>query len=118
MINTAQALYGFWSSFGIPAYTAQTVPDDAVLPYITYNLPETEPLDPATHYAQVFYRTTEHAALLAMVDRIKAAIGTGRRLECDGGLVVLRPSTPYVQTQGTDENKYAYINLQINCYHS
>jgi len=118
MINTAQALYDFWSSFGIPAFTTQSIPDDAFLPYITYSLVETEPTEPATHYAQVYYRSTDNTALLSMVDRIKAAIGTGKRLECDGGLVVLRPSTPYVQMQGTDENQYAYINLQINCYHS
>lgn len=117
MINTATALYNFWSSF-LPAYTTQNIPTDVVLPYITYSLIETEPTEPATHYAQVFYRATDNAELLAMVDRIKAAIGTGKLLECDGGYVMLRPSTPYVQTQGADENRYAYINLQINCYHS
>ena len=29
MINTAQALYQFWSSFGLEAYTVGTVPDEA-----------------------------------------------------------------------------------------
>lgn len=31
-----QALYNFWSSFGIPAYEENSVPEDANFPYITY----------------------------------------------------------------------------------
>ena len=119
MINTAVALYDFWSSFGLPAYTTNTVPDEATLPYITYSLVESESLEPATHYAQVWYRDTSNAELLGKVDAIKAAIGTGIRLQCNGGYVVLRPSTPFVQLMADEnpENRYAYINLQINCYH-
>ena len=120
MTNTAQALYGFWSGFGLPAYTTGTVPDGAEVPYITYSLVESESLESATHYAQVWYRDTSNSELLAKVDAIKAAIGTGKVIPCTGGCVVLRPSTPYVQLM-TDENpekRYAYINLQINCHHS
>lgn len=119
MINTAQALYEFYSGFGLPAYTTSTVPDEAQLPYITYSLVESEPLAPATHYAQVWYRDTGNAAILGKVDEIKAAIGDGVRITCDGGYVVIRPGTPFVQLQ-TDEDpeiRYAYINTQINCYH-
>lgn len=119
MINTAKALYKFYSGFGIPAYTTETVPDNVVVPYITYSLVESESLEPSTHYAQVWYRSTSNAALLAKVDEIKEAIGTGIRLECDGGYVVLRPSTPLAQLM-TDEDhsiKFVYLNLQINCYH-
>lgn len=36
-MNRNQALYQFWSSFGIPAYEENSVPDDANLPYITYS---------------------------------------------------------------------------------
>lgn len=120
MTSTAQALYQFWSSFGLPAYTTTTVPDEVALPYITYSLTETEPFESATHYAQVFYRSTSNVELLAKVDEIKAAIGAGVRISCDGGYVSLRPSTPYVQlmTDAVPENRYAYINLQLNCYHT
>lgn len=119
MMNTARALYDFWAGFGLPAYTTMTVPDDAALPYITYSLVESEPLQSATHYAQVFYRATDNAALTDKVDEIKAAIGDGCRLPCEGGLVALRPASPYVQVMADEkpERRYAYINLQINCYH-
>lgn len=120
MTETAKALYSFWSGFGLPAYTTTTVPREAQLPYITYSLVETEPLQPATHYAQVFYRDTSNAALLAKVDEIKAALGDGVMIPCTGGLVSIRPDTPFVQiiVDAVPENRYAYINLQINCYHT
>ena len=120
MIDTARALYLFWHSFGIPAYTTMTVPDDAELPYITYSLVETEPTENASHYAQVFYRATDNVGLMEKVDAIKEAIGTGKLLRTDSGYVMIRPSTPYVQlmTDQDPANRYAYINLQLNCYHT
>lgn len=120
MTETAKALYAFWSGFGLPAYTVSTVPREAEVPYITYSLAETEPLESSTHYAQVWYRDTSNAALMAKVDEIKAAIGsTGVSLPCTGGYVVLRPLTPLVQLMVDQDSatRYAYINLQINCYH-
>lgn len=119
MINTANALYDFWSSFGLPAATVGTVPDDWELPYITYSLPESEQLEPTTHYAQVWYRDTSNAALLRKVDEIIEAIGEGIVLECEGGYVVIRPASPLVQLMADEnpENRYAYFNLQLNCFH-
>lgn len=35
-MNKWQAIQSFWESFGIPAYDKNSVPDDAVMPYITY----------------------------------------------------------------------------------
>lgn len=119
MIDTASALYQFWSGFGIPAATVGTVPDEWELPYITYSLVESEPLEPTSHYAQVWYRDTGNAAMLEKVDEIKAAIGTGVVIECEEGFVVIRPASPFVQlmVDMNPENRYAYINMQINCYH-
>ena len=118
MINTAQALYQFWSSFGLPAYTVGTVPLEAQLPYITYSLVETEPFQPLTHYAQVWYRTTSNSALLAKVDEIMAVLKNGVKISCGGGYVALRGATVNLQVDMNPENRYAYINMQINCYHS
>ena len=42
MRDTAAALYTFFSSFGIPAYVEYNVPDNAALPYITYELRDPE----------------------------------------------------------------------------
>ena len=118
MTNTAQALYQFWSSFGLPAFTVGTVPDEAEVPYITYSLVETEPLQPLTHYAQVWYRSTSNAALLAKTDEIMAVLKPGVSIPCTGGYVSLRGATVSLVTDMNPENRYAYINMQINCFHN
>jgi len=119
MTNTAQALYGFWSGFEIPAYMENNVPDDATLPYLTYNLVETESTEPSTTYAQIFYRDTSNVAILAKADAIRQAIGQGKVIPCTDGNIVLRPENPLIQmiVGETPEEKRVYINLQINCFH-
>ena len=34
-MTKANAIYNFWNSFGITAYEENTVPEDAIFPYIT-----------------------------------------------------------------------------------
>ena len=118
MISTARALHDFYSGFGIPAYTTQTVPDEAVEPYITYNLTEPDWNSPTTHYCQVWYNDTSNAAVLAKADEIVRAIGEGIKLHTDGGFILLRPDSPLVQLLVEDrEHRSAYINLQLNAFH-
>jgi hypothetical protein len=45
------ALYTFFSGFTIPAYAEDSVPDDAALPYITYQIAVPEWESPVTLYA-------------------------------------------------------------------
>ena len=121
MTATATALYKFYSSFGLPAFQADTVPDDAALPYITYSYVEPEWETSATHYAQVFMRTNSNEALLAKAGQIVRAIGTRKDLKCDGGYVVLHPASPLVQIMhdsSNDDIRIAYINLQLDALHT
>lgn len=37
-MTAEQVVHSFWSSFGLTAYDENSVPDNAQLPYITYNL--------------------------------------------------------------------------------
>lgn len=37
-MTKAAALYQFFSSFGMPAYTSTSVPDDVTFPYLTYQI--------------------------------------------------------------------------------
>jgi len=117
MQSTAKALYQFFSGFGLPAFTENTVPDDQDLPYITYSLVEPEWNAKATLYAQVWYRTHNNAVVNAKADEITAAIGTGIILPCDGGYCVLWPETPLVQMIVDGDVRRAYINLSVNAYH-
>ena len=120
MISTATALYEFLSGFDIPAYNADTVPDEAVPAYLTYPLTEPEWNSPGTFYVTVYYRNqTSNRAALEKADEIAQAIGpAGVRIPCTGGYVVLNPQNPLIQALPPDNDvRAAYINLQINAYH-
>lgn len=119
MISTATALYRFLSGFDIPAYNANTVPDEADVAYLTYPLTEPEWNTPGTFYVTVYYRNqTSNLAAMQKADEIVHAIGEGIRLPCTGGYVVLWPQSPVIQALPPDNDiRGAYINLQINAYH-
>lgn len=119
MITTAEAIYEFMSSFGIPAYAADTVPKEAALPYLTYSLSEPEWSSIQTFYVTVYYRNeTSNRASLAKADEIAGRIGSGIRLPCTGGVVVIWPSSPLIQALPPNGDvRGAYINLAINAYH-
>lgn len=117
MTNTAKALYKFFSGFGIPAYVEYAPPDDAQLPYITYQLVSPDWRESATMYARVWYRSTSFAAINAKVDEIAASIGEGKSIPTEGGAVYLSKGTPFAQympMEGDDTLKVVYLNLIIN----
>ena len=116
MTNTAKALYQFFSSFGLDAYVEYNVPDDATLPYITYQLIEPDWSDSGTIYARVWYRSTSYTAINAKVDQIRAAIGEGLSLPTPSGAVYLSKGSPFAQNmpmEGDDTLKVIYLNLNI-----
>ena len=116
MTNTAIALYQFFSGFGLPAYVEFSPPDDAQLPYITYQLVEPDWDDAATFFARVWYKSTSYIQINAKVDEIRAAIGEGISIPTEGGAVYLSRGTPFVQympMEGDDTLKVAYINLNL-----
>ena len=120
MTNTAKALYSFFSGFGIPAYVEYNPPDDAQLPYITYQLIEPDWRDTANMYARVWYRSTSWVDINAKVDEIKRAIGYGKTLPTeDGGVLLLNCGSPFAQEQpmeGDDTLKVIYLNITLNAF--
>ena len=116
MRATAKALKTFVSSFGLPAYTSQTVPKDVNVPYLTYPLTEPEWSEKATFYIQGWYRTTSNAELAAKADQIVEYIGTGITLTTDSGYLVIYPESPLVQLMTDGDIRSFYINLSINAF--
>lgn len=80
-LNKAQAVYEFWSGFTWPAYDEGTVPDDAVLPYITFES-GTSGFDeaPLVLTASLWSRSTSWAAVEEKSAEIAAALGMGGSL--------------------------------------
>ena len=116
MRAAAKALKTFASSFGLPAYTVDSVPDEISVPYLTYPFTEPEWNQKATWYIQGWYRTTSNAELMAKADEIIQRIGTGITIKTDGGYLVIYPDSPLVQLLTEGDYRSFYINLQINVY--
>lgn len=119
MSTKAAAVYGFLSGFGIPAYAAASVPDDATEPYLTYALPVGAWGDAEMAMeVNLWYYGDGEKAPNAKVQEISDAIGLGGvLLPCDGGAVWVKRGSPFAQsvTDGTtdDKIKRRYINIDL-----
>lgn len=114
------AVYTFLSSFGIPAYAASSVPDQATFPYLTYDLVLGEWGQPEVNMpVNVWYRTDSEAIPNAKVREIGAAIPPRSKvpIPCDGGGILISRGSPWAQAvtvEGEDEKvKRRYVNINI-----
>ena len=109
------ALQSFFDSI-MTSYAASSVPDDATLPYLTYEL-----ITSAWNGGEVgltvnmWFRTTSEKEPNAAVDRLSKAIGLGGVfLHCDDGVIWLKRGSPWSQSlkDATDKTiKRRYINV-------
>ena len=109
------ALQAFFSQF-MDAYAASAVPDNAALPYLTYEL-----ITSAWNGGEVgltvnmWFRTTSEKEPNAAVDKLSKAIGLGGVfLHCDDGVIWIKRGSPWAQslTDATDKTiKRRYINV-------
>ena len=109
------ALHSFFNGI-MPSYAASSVPDDATLPYLTYEL-----ITSVWNGGEVgltvnmWFRTTSEKEPNAAVDKLSKAIGLGGVfLHCDDGVIWLKRGSPWAQslTDATDKTiKRRYINV-------
>lgn len=113
MTDVAVALYNFWNSFGIPAYVEDNVPDDAELPYITYELSQPDWKDPSSYTARVWYKGWSLVDISSKVDLIKNTIGECVSIRTNSGSVVLYPDTKFSQFQpiSSDDVMVVYLSM-------
>lgn len=119
MINLTKAIYTFWSSFGIPAYMEDNVPDDAQLPYITYELTKPDWNMEAPTYARVWYRDATLVQITSKLTEIEQRIGGGVSTPIENGCIALYKGDPFIQFQPyeTDSDvKVAYLNLVLQAF--
>ena len=111
-----QALHKFFNKFDIAGYRNTSVPDDAVLPYLTYTCPVSSILeDPVSITVHTYHYTTSEAAPDEVAENIRKAIGAGGvLLNCDGGAIWLKWGAPWCQSLVDDTDKMIkrrYINI-------
>ena len=112
MTELAAALYDFWSGFGIPAYLQDNVPDDAVLPYITYEVVRGDAMGATVLVAHNWHQKAAggNAARHEVMDAIARAIPSqGRRVPVGRGFVMLYRNDATFQTDVADEEDPSVI---------
>lgn len=114
------AIHNFMSSFGIPAYSMSSTPDDARFPYITYNLVIGDWAQGSVIMpVNVWYRSDSESEPNAKVREIADAIGhSGVTLPCDRGMVWVKIGSPWSQNVlGSDSDakiKRRYLNVYVD----
>ena len=119
-MTKAAAIYQFWSSFGLTAYEENTVPTDAVCPYITYQL-VTDSFDrEVVSSASVWYKSPSWKDINAKTEEISAYIGMGgKTIPCDGGKIWLKRGQPFAQNMGDESDdliRRKYINVSLEFF--
>lgn len=114
-MDKQQAIHSFWSGFGIAAYDENSVPDDAQMPYITYNVSTADIGDIVIMSASVWYRTNLWTYLDNMANRISSHIGYGGiTIQIDNGLVWIKRSSPFAQRMADDgEVKRTLLTIAV-----
>lgn len=117
-MDRTQALNSFWSSFGLTAYDEQTVPDDAQVPYITYETSVGDTDDSLPLTASLWYRSSSWAEITAKMEEISAELGRGgSTVKYDGGLLWITKGAPFAQRiaePGDDGMRRYYMNINAN----
>ena len=114
-MNKAQALNDFWSSFGIPAYEQNSVPDGAKLPYITYETAISSFGEPTVINASLWDKSTSWQTVQQKADSIMTALNNGGFVSTDNRFWV-KMATPFQQRLAEPEDydiRRIVLNLEI-----
>lgn len=115
ILDVQQAIQAFWSSFGIPAYDEDTVPDKTAYPYITYETVSDFMGSTVVVSPSIWYRSTSWADVTAKEMEIAEAIGRGGKMvECDGGGFWIKRGVPWA-VRLTEPSDLMVRRISLNC---
>lgn len=111
-----QTINDFWNGFDIPAYDENSVPDDVVMPYISYSAQVGSLDDVLLLVASVWDRSTSWRFVSNKVDQIARYVGEHGHivLSVDNGLLWVTQGDPFAQRMNDpsdDSVRRIYITL-------
>ena len=113
-MNQWTALNSFWNSFGIPAYDENTVPDDAQMPYITYEASVSGFGDEIIQSGNIYYRSTSWQGISEKAKQISDYIGGGVGIPYDNGRLWITKNSPFAQRLSEPDDDFVRrILLQV-----
>lgn len=116
-MDKMQALHSFWNGFSLKAYDENTVPVDAVLPYITYEASSDDFGNRLPQTASLWYRGEGWSAITAKEQEIADFITKGgRMIRYDRGVMWIQKSTPWSQRMedpNDDSIRRMILNVEV-----
>ena len=113
-MNKIQALHSFWSGFGLKAYDENSVPENAELPYITYEVASDDFDNQLLLTASLWYRESSWKNVQEKALQIEEYIGKGgQRIDYDNGCMWIWKASPFSQRAG-DTNDDLIRRIIIN----
>lgn len=95
-MNKIQALHSFWNSFGLKAYDETDVPDNAELPYITYESMFDDFKSTLYLSASLWYYGTGMTEISTKMLDIESQIGKGGKIvKYNNGAFWIRKGSPF-----------------------
>ena len=108
------AIQKFWSSFGVKAYDESTVPEDAEIPRITYNIAVDSFDRPVSLTASIWDRSKSWQRVTSIKDLVAEAVGYGgTTVKYEGGMVWVKPRTPFAQRMSDPDDSIRRIVLNL-----
>ena len=109
-----QAIQQFWSSFGVPAYDENTVPDGAELPYITYEVATDAINYTVITNASIWGWGKSWQETTDLLNLVSAEIGLGGTTrKYDGGLMWIKKGTPFARRTPDSDDSIRHISMNI-----
>ena len=119
-MDKQQAYYSLWSNFNIPAYDELSVPDGAVMPYITYQV-MTDSIDkPVFPTASLWYRGTSWEQIDLKLAKVSQELEDLAPIALDNNeFMYVTKGTPFAQrmAEETDRTIKRYVlNLSVEFF--
>lgn len=118
MMDKSQAIYNLWSQFGLPVYDENTVPDDAVFPYITYSTALNSIGNVVSLSGSLWYHSTSWEEASQKAEEIAEYIGKfgHRSIPIEGGYFFVTKGSPFAQRMSDEGNRQIRrIYILLDC---
>ena len=117
-MDKLQALHRFWSQFNLPAYDENAVPDDAQMPYITYEAAFSSfDEGDVTLSADLWYYSTSLTEISQKAEEISQHLGfEGQVLKTDTGYIWVKRRSPFAQRLSDDSDPFIrriYLSVSV-----
>ena len=115
-MDKQQAYYKLWSSFELPAYDEMSVPEDAKMPYITYQVILDDLDAPVFPTASLWWRDSSWTNIDLKLTEIAAYIEDLLPIRLDEGFMYVSKGSPFAQRMAEDDDrtvKRYVINLAV-----